>query len=58
MIKSKCKIYLQDNFDNISQPEERKMESKDSSTEDRIKNAAKIVFHKKGFAAEIGRAHV
>jgi AcrR family transcriptional regulator len=42
---------LQDNFDNISQPEERKMESKDSSTEDRIKNAAKIVFHKKGFAA-------
>ncbi|MGE0018604.1 MAG: TetR/AcrR family transcriptional regulator [Draconibacterium sp.] len=27
------------------------MESKDSSTEDRIKNAAKIVFHKKGFAA-------
>jgi AcrR family transcriptional regulator len=27
------------------------MELKDSSTEDKIKNAAKIVFHKKGYAA-------
>lgn len=27
------------------------MELKDSSTEDKIKNAAKVVFHKKGFAA-------
>lgn len=51
MFKSKCKIYLQHNFENISQSEERKMELKDSSTEDKIKNAAKIVFHKKGFAA-------
>jgi len=42
---------LQHNFENISQSEERKMELKDSSTEDKIKNAAKIVFHKKGFAA-------
>lgn len=51
LFKSKCKIYLQHNFENISQSEERKMELKDSSTEDKIKNAAKIVFHKKGFAA-------
>lgn len=42
---------MQHNFENISQSEERKMEVKDSSTEDKIKNAAKTVFHKKGFAA-------
>jgi AcrR family transcriptional regulator len=42
---------LQHNFENLSQSEVRKMELKDSSTEDKIKNAAKIVFHKKGFAA-------
>lgn len=50
MFKSKDKIYLSCNFCKHSVMDNLK-NATDSSTEEKIKNAARTVFHKKGFAA-------
>lgn len=50
MFKSKDKIYLSCNFCIRSVMDSLK-NTTDSSTEEKIKNAARTVFHKKGFAA-------
>ena len=51
MIKSKYQIYLDHYFEKISMITEKIKQADDTSTEGKIKIAARIVFHKKGFAA-------
>ena len=51
MFKSKCKIYLYQLINHFEMKPDNVRIGKDSSAEDKIKNAARTVFHKKGFAA-------